>query len=624
MNEFIGTQIDQYLITERIARGGMAVVYLAQDVTLQRPVALKIMLPELAEDETFVARFKREALSVARLNHPHIVQIYAAGTTGSKRPYIAMQYVKGGTLKDLLQQLYERNQRLPARDALKLVGQIADALDTAHQAGIVHRDIKPSNILLHRNGNPALTDLGIAAVSSSTQQLTRTDVTMGTPHYMAPEQAQGHKVDHRADLYALGIILYELLSGAVPFLGDSPLAVLMQHVNEPPPPLNLVQPGFSKATYAVVAKALQKEADQRFSSAKEMMRAVDEALAAEATVLPTPRYETSQPLETLVSQPKITPAKPIASKPSQPPQRLQPTPSPATSADSTKPARRWPLYAGLFGLAILLCGGTVWAAVRGLGSLLATPTIEPLPNPVATVSEETAVASSPIPATAMLPTSTPITSNEITAVRLNTPPTIDGNLADWENSAPIYAAFLTYQDDSWDGTEDVTAVWQLGWDDTNLYIGVTVSDNILAQSQIGNQLFKGDSVSLQLDTSNADNGQTSLSSDDFQIDFSPGNFTTLPPATFRFRGTENGRMVDALGHAIRVQATQTDDGYIIEASIPWLDLATSPTANQTMGAVVNVTDNDQRETAVQETFYSHTASRTFSNPTSWGTLTLEP
>ncbi|MCA9931518.1 MAG: serine/threonine protein kinase, partial [Anaerolineales bacterium] len=350
MNTYIGTKIDQYLVTDFIARGGMAEVYLGQDTTLERPVALKVMLPELVTDETFVARFQREAMSVARLHHPHIVQIYTAGVTVDKRPYLVMQYVKGGTLKDLLQKLHEQRRRLPVRDSLKLVRQVADALNAAHRAGIVHRDIKPSNILLQRDGTPVLTDLGIAAVSTATQ-LTQTDVTMGTPHYMSPEQAKGQKVDHRADLYALGIILYELLSGSVPFTGDSPLAVMHQHVYEPPSPLALLQPGLSSITYQVVNKALEKEAVDRFSSAAAMMAALDEALAAEATVLPSPRPTPPAP-----EQPEPAGSIPENTTVS------QPLPTAPESITTGSTSRKWWLV-GVGLLLLLVCGGSSWLAV---------------------------------------------------------------------------------------------------------------------------------------------------------------------------------------------------------------------------------------------------------------------
>ncbi len=609
MNSYIGTHIDQYFVTKHLARGGMADVYLAEDERLQRPVALKVMLSELAADDTFVARFQREAMAVARLHHPHIVNIYMAGMTPDQRPYLAMQYVSGGTLKDLLKKLYDNGRQLPVRDSLKLVHQVADALDAAHRAGIVHRDIKPSNVLLHPDGTPVLTDLGIAAVSSTTQ-LTKTDVTMGTPHYMSPEQAKGQKVDHRADLYALGIILYELLSGSVPFTGDSPLAVMHQHVYEPPPPLPLVTPGLAKATYHVVDKALQKEADQRFASAKEMMAALDDALTAEATVLPTPRRpQTPAPVETMASN---------AVNPVEISEPIPPTPY--TETPSFTSQRRW-WIGGFVLLALLICGAGSWFAIRTLGNFFAPTEFDPLPPPVtetpADSAAETAVFSPTI-------TATPETNTNASAVHLTTAPTIDGSLSDWPDAVPILSSFRVYQDSSWDGTDDVTAVWRIGWDNTNLYIGVIVEDDSHVQINTGNQLFRGDSVSLQIDTSAADNGIGQVSPDDYQLDFSPGNFTTLPAAVFRFQGTEDNRMLDALGHSIRVQAQPTGNGYIIEAAIPWNDLSTQPEAGQVLGAALNVTDNDTPGTAVQEVFYSHVSTRTFRDPTTWGTLTLMP
>ena len=392
MNQFIGTNIDQFLVTDHLARGGMADVYLAEDERLKRPVALKIMLSQLAADDTFVARFQREAMAVAKLHHPHIVQIYMSGMTADQRPYLAMQYVSGGTLKDLLNKLYENGRKLPIRDSLKLVRQVADGLDAAHRAGIVHRDIKPSNVLLHPDGTPVLTDLGIAAVSSSTQ-LTKTDVTMGTPHYMSPEQAKGQKVDHRADLYALGIILYELLSGSVPFTGDSPLAVMHQHVYEPPSPLPLMAPGLANETYRVVDKALQKDASQRFSSAREMIAALDDALTAEATILPAPRGQAatsnSETMEASLVEALEQPLSPQPVPPQPTPQQPTPQqpPEPLVDEPATQSYRKW-IIRGVVVL-VLLCGAGSWVAFRALGNLFAPTEFDPLPPPI--TAEATAV-----------------------------------------------------------------------------------------------------------------------------------------------------------------------------------------------------------------------------------------
>ena len=233
--QLIGEQIKQYKIQDHIDRGGMADVYLALDETLQRQVALKIMLPAFAHDKQFVERFWREAQTAARLDHTHIIQVFEIGNTDDHRPYIAMQYIDGGSLKDKLLALDGR--LMPVEEALKVVRQVAVALGVAHDASIVHRDVKPSNVLLRPDGTPVLVDLGIAAVQTG-QKLTQTGTLIGTPHYMSPEQVSGEGVDGRSDLYSLGIVLYELLCGSRPFEANDSLAVLHKHVYEEPPPLS--------------------------------------------------------------------------------------------------------------------------------------------------------------------------------------------------------------------------------------------------------------------------------------------------------------------------------------------------------------------------------------------------
>lgn len=278
----VGEQIGQYIIRQHVARGGMADVYLADDVDLQRPVALKVMLPALALDEEFVARFRREARTVAQLHHPHIVQVYTIGLTPEGRPYLAMQYVDGSSLRDALQELREQGKLMPTGQALAIVRQMADALRVAHQAGVVHRDIKPSNILLRADGTPVLVDLGIAAVQSG-PKLTRTGSLMGTPHYMAPEQASGQTTDARSDIYSLGVVLYEMLVGRPPFTAEEPLAVMHAHVYEQPVPVGQLRPDLARETQQLVDICLQKEPDHRFQTAVELLTAVDQALSAEGS-----------------------------------------------------------------------------------------------------------------------------------------------------------------------------------------------------------------------------------------------------------------------------------------------------------------------------------------------------
>lgn len=240
-NTLIGQKIGRYLVEEHIAQGGMANVYRATDTDLDRQVALKIMLPELARDKQFVDRFRREAQAVARLNHPNIVQVYGTDLTPSQQPYIAMQFINGRSLAEILQKLAEKRQTIPIPDVLLMVRQIADALHVSHEAGIIHRDIKPSNILIRPDRTPVLVDLGIAALDSSHTRLTHTGNLLGTPHYMSPEQIKGEQVDGRSDIYSLGVILYELLSGQLPFNMPSTMAVMHSHVYEEPPPIEQLQ-----------------------------------------------------------------------------------------------------------------------------------------------------------------------------------------------------------------------------------------------------------------------------------------------------------------------------------------------------------------------------------------------
>lgn len=608
MPDLIGQQIAQYQIKSHIARGGMADVYLAHDPMLERDVALKVMRADIENREEFTARFQREARAVARLNHPNIIQIYTAGTTPQERPYLAMQYVDGGTLKDWLKQLAERGQRLKVSDSLSLIRQMADALDTAHRAGIVHRDLKPSNILLQRNGTPILTDLGIAAMQASTQ-LTRTDMTMGTPHYMSPEQAQGHPVDGRSDLYSLGIILYELLSGAPPFTGDSPLAVMNQHVNEPPPPLQTIRPDLTPATYAAVHTCLQKETAARFQSADALVLALDDALAAEGAGSLFERGVTAANRAAPASEMDHQPAPPSAEESEA---DTLDTPAATPAANATSPRRWWLLGTAAAVLLLLVCGGGTYGLYQLFSDNFAAAS--PLPAPPTVVNAPT-----PTP---NLPTPTPLVADAATAVRLSQTPIIDGSLDEWPQAAPILSAYRVYQDQVWDGSDDVTAVWRLGWDDANLYLGVTVRDNVHVQTQTGNQIFRGDSIDMQLDTERDGDFAPEVSPDDYQITFSPGNFNNIPASAFRFQGTDDNRMLDAIGHTIRVASQQTEDGYIIEAAIPWSDVNVTPSTGLTLGAALNVTDNDSPGTAVQEAFYSHVSTRTFRDPTGWGTLTL--
>jgi serine/threonine-protein kinase len=245
------------------------------------------MLDVLALDEQYVRRFQNEARTVARLEHANIVQIYSTGQTALGQPYIAMQYIEGGSLREKLSELAKRKKLLTTEQVLNILRQMALALSVAHQANIVHRDLKPSNVLIRPDGTPVLVDLGIALVKDG-PKLTQTGGLIGTLHYMSPEQARGKPLDGRSDLYSLGIILYEMLAGVLPFDSPDSIAVLHQHVYEEPPPLSKRRPDLSPQLLSIVDICLQKEPTNRFQNADEMVRAIDLALQAEGLQGPNP------------------------------------------------------------------------------------------------------------------------------------------------------------------------------------------------------------------------------------------------------------------------------------------------------------------------------------------------
>ena len=272
MDSLIGKTLGQYQILEEIGRGGMAVVYKAHQPALERYVAIKVLPQQFTFDREFVERFLREARAAARLNHPHIVTIHDVGQAGGTY-YIVMEYLKGPSLVDLLRQ----RGALPPQQAAQVVAQVASALDYAHQQGFVHRDVKPSNVLLGAGGVAKLTDFGIVKAAEGTR-LTQTGTLLGTPEYMSPEQAKGLGVDHRTDIYSLGVVAYEMLTGRVPFQAESTLALLHKVAYDPLPPIRHTRPDLPAGVEEVLAKALAKEPDERYGTVSAFVDALGRAL----------------------------------------------------------------------------------------------------------------------------------------------------------------------------------------------------------------------------------------------------------------------------------------------------------------------------------------------------------
>ena len=269
-----GSTFAGHLIEDRAGRGGMGVVYRATDLRLERRVALKLVKSELADDDAFATRFMRESRLAASIDHPNVIPIYQSGEEDG-RLFLAMRFVDGTDLADVL----ERDRRLAPERAVRIVAQVAAALDAAHARGLVHRDVKPANILIERRGEGEhvyLTDFGLTKHTASESRLTKTGALVGTVDYVAPEQVEGEDVDGRADVYALGCVAFQMLSGHVPFQKPNPMAKLFAHVHEDPP--SLAGTGVPDELAAVVRRAMEKEPGRRFQSAGEFAHAAAAAI----------------------------------------------------------------------------------------------------------------------------------------------------------------------------------------------------------------------------------------------------------------------------------------------------------------------------------------------------------
>jgi serine/threonine protein kinase len=302
-----GKKVGKYVIKEKLGSGGMAEVYKGYQENLDRFVAIKMMHAFLISDQDFLKRFQREARAMASLNHPNIVGVYDFDVYEKDSYYLVMEYVRGGTLKERLEQLAQNGERILLADAVKMVAEIADALAYAHRREMVHRDIKPANIMLNEEtGRAVLTDFGIVKLlGNQAMAYTATGALIGTPAYMSPEQALGKSGDHRVDIYSLGVMLFQMVTGILPFDADTPLAIVMQHVNTPTPLPDSIIPDIPWGLQEVILKAMAKIPEDRFESAGAFaaaLRAVDLSGTVSKSTGVTP-----PPVP--ISQDTLTPAK---------------------------------------------------------------------------------------------------------------------------------------------------------------------------------------------------------------------------------------------------------------------------------------------------------------------------
>ena len=348
----------RYKIKSHIGTGGMATVYLAQDLILERPVAVKVLRLDFHTNEAAMRRFQREAQSATQLVHPNIVSVYDVGEEDGTN-YIVMEYVEGTDLKEYIR---ERGP-LPPREAVRIMTQIVSAIELAHQNRIIHRDIKPQNILIDREGNVKITDFGIAIALSETS-LTQTNTLLGSVHYLSPEQARGGMATIRSDIYALGIVLYELLVGEVPFEGESAVSIALKHFQEPLPRISQMLPTVPQSLENVVLKATAKEPLDRYSSCYEMLEDLQTCLNPER--LHEPMFKpTVFSQETKVLQPITTgpiPRKVPATSKEVPEIQFDEEKKVVQEEPKKKKKKKWPWI--LLLLFIIISGGAIYAYIQ--------------------------------------------------------------------------------------------------------------------------------------------------------------------------------------------------------------------------------------------------------------------
>jgi len=436
---WIGKTIgSRYQVEELIGQGGMSAVYKAIDPNLRRAVAVKIIHPHLSGDQDFVRRFEEEAAAVAQLRQPNIIQVFDFNHDGNTY-FIVFEFIPGESLQSYLKRLDDIDRPMPIQEATDIVAKVADALDFAHEQGLIHRDVKPANVMINVRQEPILMDFGIAKIIGGTQH-TATGAVLGTARYMSPEQIKGQSIDKRTDIYSLGVMLYEMLSGRPPFAADSAMTLMMMHIQDPVPDLGQIRPDVPPALSDVIYKALEKERDNRYQTAAEFAQALRNAH------LSTPVVPVAAATAAISVQTEVLESEPVGAMP------VPPLPPPQPIENEKKSVPKW-LFIGIGILVVLLLIG--FGAMQFLGqnndgelagtetqiavAVLETETAVANLTEQAPIATETAVptreeiatlepTTMPLPTATLLPTATPLPVAKINTITIQD----DHFLADFE------------------------------------------------------------------------------------------------------------------------------------------------------------------------------------------------
>lgn len=626
MDTLVGRRLGKYQIESLIGRGGMAAVYRAHDTLLNRSVAIKVLDPALSIDPKAVERFRREAVTSANLEHPSIVRVYDVETSGSLH-YIAMRFIQGTTLRDILRD----NGPLPLEAAVNIVGPIASALHYAHLHGIIHRDVKPGNILVEPDGTVLLTDFGIARAADNAQSaLTATGHVMGTADYLAPEQISGRPAEARSDVYSLGVVLYEMLTGVTPFAGESTATVLYRQVHDKPTPLRSINPRLPAELQPVVDRVLAKNPASRYADPLDLARDLRDVVQ---WIPPGSPWLNKRASQQAVALGQNGARQPISTGPV----RVQTggvrtaTPPdnnllPAYSEDeyvSSVPERQRQVIAPSRGgnrtaitlaaaFFLLLAGAVALAFATGVFTVKAGGGNARFQAPGApTYSGLLRTGNGP----------------NISIPQALVPPIIDGDLSDWQGAptGPFQTPYMTYQipgGRKWSGPDDVSASFYFAWDANNFYVAATITDNIHIQTlkTRGYNLYYGDDVEIWFDTDLAgDFAVREGNADDYQLGLSPGDFAGLSPEAVFWKPDKQDSRNKMI--VVAAQPRPTQNGYTIEAAVPWAALGNyKPQPGSAIGFAASAGDSDRPANPTQELMVSTAPTLQWNAPLTFGNL----